>query len=285
MHANATTTPLTRAQMDALLSSKTLSRRAAAAAYSVSETTVRRWLKRARESGLPSRRADRSSAASLRSNLPNLPSCATNAMLPATSFISTSRSWAASAAPASAPPATAPSANQAPMSKASTSPSTTTPASLAPVCFQTKRLPSVLHALHQAVSFYSAHGIKIQQLITDRGSTDRSKLFAAACLQLGLQHLLTKPDRPQTNGKAERFIQTLTREWAYARPYHSSNQRASFLTTFMPITSTPLSLRSAFSPSFLQTPQYCGQPLEVQHLGDGCIGLLLVIYFVGFECR
>src|SRR2546428_2325580 len=61
MHANATTTPLTRAQMAALLSSKTLSLRAAAAAYSVSEKTVRRWLKRARECGFPSRLVDRSS--------------------------------------------------------------------------------------------------------------------------------------------------------------------------------------------------------------------------------
>jgi len=61
MHANATTTPLTRAQMAALLSSKTLSLRAAANAYSVSEKTVRRWLKRARESGFPSRLEDRSS--------------------------------------------------------------------------------------------------------------------------------------------------------------------------------------------------------------------------------
>src|SRR5450432_2712262 len=88
---------------------------------------------------------------------------------------------------------------------------------------------SVLHALHLALSFYSAHGISIQQLLTDRGPTYRSKLFAASCHKLGLSHLFTKPYRPQTNGKAERFIQTITREWAYARPYNSSNHRATFL--------------------------------------------------------
>ena len=56
----------------------------------------------------------------------------------------------------------------------------------------------------------------------------RSGDFAAACLTLGLKHHFTKPYRPQTNGKAERFIQTITREWAYARSYNSSNHRASF---------------------------------------------------------
>src|SRR5450432_3815598 len=103
-----------------------------------------------------------------------------------------------------------------------------------------ERTPRALHALPQAVCFYSAHGIKIQQVLTDRGSTYRSKPFASACHQLGLQHLFTKPYRPQTNGKAERFIQTITREWAYARPYNSSNHRATFLTTLMTITFTAL---------------------------------------------
>ena len=70
-------------------------------------------------------------------------------------------------------------------------------------------------------------------MLTDRGSTYRSKLFAASCQQLGLQHRFTKPYRPQTNGKAERFIQTITREWAYARPYDSSDQRASFLPLYL----------------------------------------------------
>ena len=99
--------------------------------------------------------------------------------------------------------------------------------------FPDEKTPSVLAALHQAITFYSQHGIQIQRVLTDRGSTYRSKLFAAACSQLGIRHLFTRPYRPQTNGKAERFIQTITREWAYARSYDSSNHRAAFLPHFL----------------------------------------------------
>ena len=96
-----------------------------------------------------------------------------------------------------------------------------------------EKIHNVLTALHQAVDFYKAHGVRIQRLLTDRGSSYRSRDFAAACRQLGLKHYFTKPYRPQTNGKAERFIQTITREWAYARSYNSSDHRASFLPHFL----------------------------------------------------
>ena len=99
--------------------------------------------------------------------------------------------------------------------------------------FPDEKTPSVLTALRQAVAFYKDHGITIHRLLTDRGSTYRSKLFAAACQQLGLRHRFTRPYRPQTNGKAERFIQTITREWAYARSYDTSVHRASFLPLFL----------------------------------------------------
>jgi transposase InsO family protein len=99
--------------------------------------------------------------------------------------------------------------------------------------FPDEKVPSALDALRQAVSFYADHGIRIQRLLTDRGSTYRSRLFAAACRELGLAHRFTRPYRPQTNGKAERFIQTITREWAYARPYLSSHHRATFLPTYL----------------------------------------------------
>ena len=99
--------------------------------------------------------------------------------------------------------------------------------------FPDEKTPSVLAALHQAVAFYQAHGIQIQRVLTDRGSTYRSKLFAASCQQLGIRHLFTRPYRPQTNGKAERFIQTITREWAYARSYDSSDHRATFLPLYL----------------------------------------------------
>ena len=99
--------------------------------------------------------------------------------------------------------------------------------------FPDEKTPSVLAALHQSIAFYQAHGITIQGVLTDQGSTYRSKPFAAACQQLGLRHLFTKPYRPQTNGKAERFIQTLSREWAYARAYDSSDHRAACLPLFL----------------------------------------------------
>jgi transposase InsO family protein len=96
-----------------------------------------------------------------------------------------------------------------------------------------EKIHNVLTALHQAVDFYKAHGVHIQRLLTDRGSSYRSRDFATACRKLGLKHYFTKPYRPQTNGKAERFIQTITREWAYARSYNSSDHRASFLPHFL----------------------------------------------------
>jgi len=96
-----------------------------------------------------------------------------------------------------------------------------------------EKIPSALDALRQAVAFYQDHGIQIARLLTDRGSTYRSKLFAATCQELGLKHRFTRPYRPQTNGKAERFIQTITREWAYARSYDSSDHRATFLPHYL----------------------------------------------------
>jgi transposase InsO family protein len=96
-----------------------------------------------------------------------------------------------------------------------------------------EKTPSVLAALRQAIAFYKEHHIHVQRVLTDRGSTYRSKLFAQTCQALGLKHRFTKPYRPQTNGQAERFIQTLTREWAYARSYDSSDHRATYLNPFL----------------------------------------------------
>ena len=72
----------------------------------------------------------------------------------------------------------------------------------------------------------------VSAVMTDNGACYRSHAFAAE-LGAGVRHIRTRPYRPQTNGKAERFIQTLTREWAYARPYDSSDQRASFLPLYL----------------------------------------------------
>jgi transposase InsO family protein len=79
--------------------------------------------------------------------------------------------------------------------------------------------------LQAAVAFYAQHGIPIRRLLTDNGSCYRSRHFRAACLQLGIQHRFTRPYTPRTNGKAERFIQTALREWAYVRHYLNSEER------------------------------------------------------------
>ena len=79
--------------------------------------------------------------------------------------------------------------------------------------------------LHAAIAFYAQHGISIRRLLTDNGSCYRSRQFRATCLQLGIQHRFTRPYTPRTNGKAERFIQTAIRAWAYARLYQNSAER------------------------------------------------------------
>ena len=79
--------------------------------------------------------------------------------------------------------------------------------------------------LHHALEFFARHGIAVRALLTDNGSSYRSHQFRRACQQIGLRHHRTKPYSPQTNGKAERFIQTALREWAYAKHWHDSQER------------------------------------------------------------
>jgi transposase InsO family protein len=79
--------------------------------------------------------------------------------------------------------------------------------------------------LIRAVEFFARHGIEVERVITDNGSPYVSKAHAIACRQLGLRHLRTRPYRPQTNGKAERFIRTMLEGWAYGPIYTSSHER------------------------------------------------------------
>ncbi len=79
--------------------------------------------------------------------------------------------------------------------------------------------------LRAAVAFYAQHGITIRRLLTDNGHCYRSHLFRRTCLEMGIRHHFTRPYTPRTNGKAERFIQTALREWAYARHYAHSEER------------------------------------------------------------
>ena len=85
--------------------------------------------------------------------------------------------------------------------------------------------PSCVAFLRRAIAWFAAHGVTVQRVMTDNGTGYRSKVHAAACTDLGIRHLRTQPYRPRTNGKAERFIQTLQREWAYAISYQSSQHR------------------------------------------------------------
>lgn len=80
--------------------------------------------------------------------------------------------------------------------------------------------------LRASVAYYKSLGIKVERVMTDNGSCYRSRAFAKACNQLRLRHIFTRPYTPKTNGKAERFIQTALREWAYAKPYENSDLRA-----------------------------------------------------------
>jgi transposase InsO family protein len=75
------------------------------------------------------------------------------------------------------------------------------------------------------VAYYRSLGITVERVMTDNGACYRSKLFARTCRELGIKHIFTKPYTPQTNGKAERFIQTALREWAYATAFEHSDQR------------------------------------------------------------
>lgn len=96
-----------------------------------------------------------------------------------------------------------------------------------------ERKGSAVAFLKAAVVYYASLGVKVQRVMTDNGSCYRSRTFARACKKLGLKHIRTKPYTPKTNGKAERFIQTSLREWAYACAYTTSDERAAELPRWM----------------------------------------------------
>jgi len=89
-----------------------------------------------------------------------------------------------------------------------------------------ERKASAVGFLERALGWFAGHGVTVERVMTDNGSAYRSKAFRAAVTTGGLKHKRTRPYTPRTNGKAERFIQTSLREWAYARPYASSQERS-----------------------------------------------------------
>jgi transposase InsO family protein len=84
---------------------------------------------------------------------------------------------------------------------------------------------TIIAFLRRAVAFYERYGIRIERLLTDNGSGYRSTIHTVACKALGIRHSRTRPYRPQTNGKAERFIRTMLNGWAYGAIYGSSQER------------------------------------------------------------
>jgi transposase InsO family protein len=92
-----------------------------------------------------------------------------------------------------------------------------------------EKATSAVAFLRRAVAFYAAHGITVERVLTDNGACYRSTLHALACRALGLKHLRTRPYRPRTNGKAERFIRTLIAGWNDGAIYGTSAQRAAAL--------------------------------------------------------
>lgn len=91
---------------------------------------------------------------------------------------------------------------------------------------------SAITFLKAALAYYASLGVRVTRVMTDNGSCYVSKAFAKACRKLGLKHIRTRPFTPKTNGKAERFIQSALREWAYAKAYPSSDHRAAELPTW-----------------------------------------------------
>jgi transposase InsO family protein len=97
----------------------------------------------------------------------------------------------------------------------------------------TERKECAIAFLKASIAYYRRLGVTIQRVMTDNGSCYISKAFRKACKRLGLKHIYTKPYTPKTNGKAERFIQTALREWAYAHAYPTSDHRADQLPVWL----------------------------------------------------
>jgi transposase InsO family protein len=95
--------------------------------------------------------------------------------------------------------------------------------------FPDEKKESAVAALKTAVAYYKSLGVTVARVMTDNGACYKSHAFRDACAALGLKHIRTKPYTPKTNGKAERFIQTALREWAYAQTYQTSDDRTAEL--------------------------------------------------------
>src|SRR5207237_6954221 len=96
-----------------------------------------------------------------------------------------------------------------------------------------ERAATAVGFLRRAIAHFAAFGIRVERLMTDNGNAYRSAIHALACKALGIKHLRTRPYRPRTNGKAERFIRTMLAGWAYGASYRDSHQRRRALTGWL----------------------------------------------------
>jgi transposase InsO family protein len=96
-----------------------------------------------------------------------------------------------------------------------------------------EKAPTCVGFLRRAIAWFADHGITVERVMTDNGPGYKSQLHADTIAELEIKHLRTRPYRPRTNGKAERFIQTMLREWAYAATYQSSLHRSNVLPTWL----------------------------------------------------
>ena len=92
-----------------------------------------------------------------------------------------------------------------------------------------ERAPNAIQFLEYAVTYFHQLGVTVRRIMTDNGGAFRATLFKRACDRLGLKHIFTRPYTPRTNGKAERFIQSALREWAYGFAYNHSHERQAML--------------------------------------------------------
>jgi transposase InsO family protein len=96
-----------------------------------------------------------------------------------------------------------------------------------------ERAETTVGFLDRAIAWFAERGVTIREVMSDNGSPYVSQLWAAECRRRGLEHIRTRPYRPRTNGKAERFIQTMLREWAYAATYRNSDHRHQALSPWL----------------------------------------------------
>jgi transposase InsO family protein len=96
-----------------------------------------------------------------------------------------------------------------------------------------ERATTAVGFLRRAIAHFAAYGIRVERLMTDNGNAYRSAIHALACKALGIKHLRTRPYRPRTNGKAERFIRTMLGGWAYGAIYRTSDERCQALTGWL----------------------------------------------------